>query len=761
MDGVAYRIRASGLVQGVGFRPYVHRVAKSLNLKGYVKNLGGSEVEIFVEGNPSDVDSFLEVLNGKLPPPAFIDELYVKREPPRGFKDFKILKSGKLLSIYSMVPPDIGMCENCLREVTDPSSRWYAYPFNSCAWCGPRFSIIYEVPYDRENTSMRDFPLCKECLEDYTTISNVRRYHVEGISCPRCGPKLRLLDSDGKVIESERPLELAAELIEEGFIVAVKGIGGFHIASLATDDEVVLELRRRKRRPQKPFALMALDMNVVEQISEPTALHKKILELPQKPIVLVPKSESSIISEYVAPGIDTLGIMLAYTPLHYLLLSAIEDRVLIMTSGNRRGLPIVKDVRKALAQLRGIADYYLDHNRVIVNRVDDSVVRLTDGQMSFLRRSRGYAPSWIKLPYKLERKVVALGAHLANTGAVAFDRYLVPTQHIGDMDYIEELEFLEDALDFLLRTYKLRIKESVIASDMHPTYTTTRRAREISEKFSLKWVRVQHHHAHIASVMAERGLGPEAETIGIAIDGVGYGMDGSIWGGEILRVRYESFERLGHLSYLPLPGGDAAVRHPPRIVAGFLIEAMDLEEAKRIMGRIGIKNGLSDEELEIIASQLSTSVKVSSVGRFLDAVSVLLGVCLVRHYEGEPAMKLESAARGGGLVDGLKIEIEEGLIDTRKYLLDLIERVGREPVRDLAYTTLISLGRALGEMADAQCDAYGIDTMAVSGGAAVNDYIIRGIKTSTRKKVITNRLLPPGDGGLSVGQAMVAAFRGG
>ncbi len=759
---VARRVRIVGLVQGVGFRPFVYRIAVLHGLVGYVLNLGGSEVEVWVEGDEREIEGFLRDLYEKKPPPARIEEVYVEEVEPKGFSQFEIRRSGRRVYAFSQIPPDFGMCEHCLREVLDPSSRWYRYPFNSCAWCGPRFSMIYAVPYDRGNTAMRDFPLCSECLREYEDPGNVRRFHAQGISCPKCGPRLTLVDPEGRRLPGD-PIAEAARLVDRGYGVAVKGVGGFHLAALATDDEVVRELRRRKRRPQKPFALMALDEDVVREIAAPTEAHLELMRGPERPIVLVPKRPRSPVSDLVAPGLGELGVMLAYTPLHYLLLSETRDKFLIMTSGNPPGLPIVKDNREALEKLRGIADYFLLHNREIVNRVDDSVVRLTDREPMLIRRARGYAPAWFKLPFKLRRRVMALGAMLVNTGAVGFDRYVVPTQYVGDCDRVENLEFLEQALEFLRKAY--RLKPEVVVSDAHPRYPTTLLAERMAGEEGVPHVKVQHHHAHVASAMASNKLPLDSEVLGIAIDGVGYGLDGTVWGGEALYASYTRFDRVAHLEYLPLPGGDAATERPARILVGFLAERVGEEEALEEARRLGLVEKLPGGEVEarIAARQAPKAPRCSSMGRFLDAVSALLGVCWLRTYEGEPAMRLEAAARGGGLVGGLRMEYEERdgrlVVLTGEFIESLIELVGREPVRDLAYTAQYLAGKAL---AEAGLEASGARIVVVSGGAAVNDYIVKGIKEAAqgRAKVLMPNGVPAGDGGISLGQVLVAGLLG-
>ncbi len=761
----ALKIRVSGIVQGVGFRPFIYRIAVKNHLKGYVLNLGGSEVEIWIEGESDSLERFLYDLENEKPPPAVLDEIDVVEVRPVGYDGFKILKSGNIVSKYSMIPPDIGICDHCLKEILDPSSRWYRYPFNSCAWCGPRFTVMRKVPYDRENTSMIEFPLCEECSKEYHDPSNIRRYHIQGISCPKCGPKVFLLDRSGALIDVKDPIVESAKIVDEGGIIAIKGLGGFHIAALASDDDIVSLLRKRKRRPQKPFALMALDLSTVRKISSPTKSHIELLISPQKPIVLIPKKEDTPVSPLVAPGLSTLGIMLPYTGLHYLLLQETRDKYLIMTSGNKKGLPISKTIEDALRELKDFVDYFLVHDREIVNRADDSVVRLSNDEPMFLRRSRGYAPKWIKTPFKFDRVVVAMGAQIANVGAVAFDHYIVPTQYIGDMENYQVLKYLEEALSFLVKSYKLDLKNAVFVSDMHPAYDTTRLAKEWALEHGGEHVTVQHHHAHITSVMASLGLKPESGVIGIAIDGVGYGADGNIWGGEVMYVEYGKYVRLAHLEYQPMPGGDRATRYPSRIALGIIAEKLGNDYALKYAEKLDLYRGLPyrEKELQMILFQLSSSPRTSSIGRFLDSVSALLGVCYTRTYEGEPAIKLEDYAFGGSILDDLTIEVNNNgkgaVILTGDLFLGILERMKKDSRRDLAFTVQYRLGYALGSTAREFLKEYNAEMVIVSGGAAVNEIIMKGVYDAVRdKKIVRPLTLPPGDGGLSTGQASIANF---
>ncbi len=762
------RITVVGIVQGVGFRPFVYRAAIMSGVKGYVRNMGGSEVEIRVEGSREHVARFMQLFFEMLPPPARLEEVEVVEEPLEGFEKFSILPSAKILGKRSMIPPDIGICPNCLKEVLDPKSRWYKYPFNSCAWCGPRFSMMYRVPYDRENTAMNDFPLCPDCRGDYEDPWNTRRFHAQGISCPRCGPTLWLAYRNGEKLEVRDPLRETARLLDEGNIVAIKGLGGFHIAALATDDEVVSRLRERKRRPSKPFALMALDSRVVEKIALLPPAARRLLESPEKPIVLLPLREDSPVSPLVAPGLDTVGVMLPYTALHYMVLRDTRDKFLIMTSGNKRGKPMCIDEECAYRELAGFVDYFLLHNRRIVNRVDDSVVRLTAGEPTFLRRGRGYAPVWIRVPLRFSRPVVAFGAELQTAGAVAFEDKVVLTQYIGDADDYDVLEDLDRYLEFFVKTYNIDPSSAVLVVDKHPNYASRRLGEGWAEKHGATLVEVQHHHAHAVSVMADHKLLPGEGVVAITIDGMGYGDDGMIWGGEVLEVEDGRYRRIGHLRYQAQPGGDVATRYPVRMLVGILSTFMEESEILSLLRSKGLLDGLrwGEKEARIAFLQASEgrSPLTSSTGRILDAAAALLKVCLERTYEGEPAMKLEAYARGGSLVDGVEapLRVEGGtfIVDTSRLFESLLEHIDADP-RSLAYTVHCRLGEALGEIAYTSKHARRRGVVYLSGGAAVNDHIVAAIRDTLSARGVQVKLprrVPPGDGGIALGQAVIAAL---
>lgn len=545
------RVVVVGLVQGVGFRPFIHRIAVKSGVKGYVRNIGGSEVEIWIEGSKENIEKFFQYFVDEIPPTAIIEEIHIFEERLRGFNTFRIEKSLNSMFKRSAIPPDIAICRDCLREVLDPNNRRYRYAFNSCAWCGPRYSMMYRVPYDRENTSMAKYKLCNLCYSEYTDINNVRRYHAQGISCPIDGPRLYLYTSNRELVSCDDPLSEVAKLINEGYIVAIKGIGGYHIACLATDDDVVQKLRKRKKRPTKPFAIMALNIDIIEKLVyvEPP-IARQILESPQRPIVLLPKREDSPVSPYVSPGMDVEGVFLPYTALHYLILAETKDKFAIMTSGNIHGEPMCRDEECVFSKLSSVVDYVLIHDREIVHRVDDSVLRFTDGEPVIIRRSRGYAPLWIRTSKHLSKPAIAFGAHLQTAGAIAFEDKIVLTPFIGDLDSVEALNDLVYELEFLIKSYNIDVSSSRIVVDKHPEYMSRTIAFEYVEKYGSELIEIQHHYAHILSVLADHSHSidlDDGDIVGIAIDGVGYGDDGAIWGGEIIAVGIDSYKRIAHL----------------------------------------------------------------------------------------------------------------------------------------------------------------------------------------------------------------------
>ncbi len=757
----------------MGFRPFIYRIAKESNVRGYVRNCGGAEVEIHIEGTREEITKFFRLFWREKPESFIIDRIHVYKAEYVGYEDFKILKSSEVRYKRSAIPPDFSVCDECVREILNVNDRRrFRYAFNSCVVCGPRFSMMFNTPWDRENTAMRDFPLCEYCLSEYTDPNNIRRFHAQGISCSLCGPKLWLVDRDGEKIETEDPIRETAKLINEGYIVAIKGIGGFHIACLASDDDVVLRLRNRKRRPKKPFAVMVFDIETGRKLAHIDEQAEKILKSIQKPIVLLPMREDAPLSKYVAPGLAHVGIFLPYTPLHYMLLMEVKDRFAIMTSGNVHGKPMCISNEEALEKLRDIVDYFLLHNREIVNRVDDSVLRISNGRAILIRRSRGYAPYWIRVPIKIpeDTYVISLGALLQNTGAIMFDDKVVLTQYIGDCDDLDTLQDLKKYLFRIMNMLRIEINEkTVIVSDLHPQYDTTILAEEISREYNIPHVKVQHHWAHITSAMADLGISPDREVIGIAIDGVGYGEDGNIWGGEIMIATYSRYVRIGHLRYVKMIGGDLATEYPARMVLSYLSEIYGIEEACRTMNKLKLTRYLKygEDELEILEKVYHRErTYTSSTGRFLDAVSTLLGICGRRTYEGEPAMELEAAGLKARRRDldihfPIRREGDRYIIDTVEAFRQILDYyISGYPIEEIAYSTMYWLGRAFGRLCKL-VSSRRLNIIVLSGGAAVNEIIMRGIEdeiVNSNLKLLLPTKVPVNDGGISLGQAVIAGL---
>ncbi len=730
----AYRIIFSGIVQGVGFRPFIFRIATKSGVYGYVRNLGGSEVEVKIIGKEENIGKFMSFFFTKLPPPAKIEKIIIEDSQIEDVKEFKILKSGNIIKESGEIPPDLSVCDECMREVLDEKNRHYRYPFNSCAYCGPKFSIMYKLPYDRENTSMRDFPMCEYCKKEYEDPENERRFDAQGISCPICGPKLFLEDINGEKIEGEDPISLTGKLIEEGKIVAIKGIGGFHIAADPFNDDVILKLRERKKRPQQPFALMSISVDTIKKYADISKIEEELLTSPERPIVLLKKQRE--LSKYISPGLDRDGFFLFYTPLHYLLLDSLKSKISVMTSGNIHGLPMCINEDCVKEKLKGVVDYILYHNRKIIHRVDDSVIRLSAGRAMMLRRSRGFAPTWIRISKKVE-PVISLGAELQNAGAIAFDDKVILTPYVGDTDKIENLEELEKNIRFLINSYS--IKPKYIIADKNPAYQSLRLARKFSEEFSAEIYRVQHHLAHGLSVAAEYGI---EEGIIIAIDGIGYGDDGNAWGGEVIKFEGNKYSREYHLKYVNYAGGDINARKIDRMLALFLSNFLSWEE-------IGKYTKLSEKELRVLQIQSkNSSLLTSSVGRFLDSVSALLDVCHERTYEGEPAIKLEAIARGKILDFQFPIRGREiDTVEAFKWILG--NNLKKE---DIAATIQYKLGEALAKAAE----KLNPEKVLVSGGAAVNEWILKGIMDNL--EALTPTKVPAGDGGIALGQSYFKAL---
>jgi len=752
-------VRVTGIVQGVGFRPFIYRMAVENRLKGYVRNRGDAGVEVVLEGGEDSINNFLRDLREKKPPLAQIYEVAVTPLKGRNEYDrFTIYRSSEEAeSSGSVIPPDVAICDECLKELRDPKDPRHDYFFITCTDCGPRYTVIERLPYDRENTTMRDFPMCSLCRREYADPLN-RRFHAQTIACPECGPRVSLTTKEGEAIELDDPIREAGRLVSEGALVAVKGYGGFHVAASTTEDDPLIRLRDVKHRKEKPFAIMAWSLEAVRTFAEYSQKEAELLTSHTRPIVLLKKRRDFYLSDLIAPGLHNVGVMLPYTALHYMLFDAVKDPAFVMTSANPPDQPIIKDDGEALRDLGGVVDYFLFHNRRIAHRCDDSVMRVHDERQVFLRRSRGYAPAPIVLRERAESCVVGLGGELNNTACILLGDKAFVSPHVGDVENVETRDFLEETVKHLI--HLTNSKPEVVACDLHPKFVTTKLAQEMAEENHWELVQVQHHYAHIAALMAEYHA---KEVVGISCDGYGYGLDGEAWGGEILLCSRDSrsFRRLAHLQEQPLIGGDLATRYPLRVAAGMLHKQVDVE-SWLLENRQHFPHG--ESEVQVILRQLEkggNTIQTTSCGRVLDAVAAVLGVCYERTYEGEPAMKLESSAMKGR--DGLKLEpiIKSDILDTTSILLEVFENREKYSKEDLAYSAHAYLAEGLATVALEKALENSVKTIGFSGGVACNEILamtVRKIVESAGLKFLTHEAVPPGDGGLSFGQAVAAIF---
>lgn len=760
-------IEVRGIVQGVGFRPFVYNLATSLGLSGYVFN-SSSGVTIEIEGGGSELERFLHVLRDSPPLLAEITEIRCTEVRARGDTEFVILSSRHEAGEFALVSPDAGTCADCWREFGDPANRRYGYPFTNCTHCGPRYTIIEDVPYDRASTTMAAFTMCPACQREYDDPRD-RRFHAQPNACAVCGPSLELVRAGTPVADcrftdtdSLATVRRARALLHKGGILAAKGLGGFLLACDAANDEAVRELRRRKRRPDKPFAVMVRDIAGVRAVCELGPENEASLGHVRRPIVILPERKGAALSGEVAPGCSTLGVMLPYTPLHYMLFSdspetESEFRALVMTSGNRSEEPIVVQNAAAMRELGGIADWFLLHNRDIGTRVDDSIVRPFEGHDRVLRRARGFAPLSIDLGFKME-EVLAFGGELKNTFCLTRDRYAILSQHIGDLDNYETIEFFEETLRKLKHLFRLR--PIVVAHDLHPGYRSTRMAMasEIERKIG-----VQHHHAHIASCMAENGL--DGRVIGVAMDGTGYGTDGAVWGGEFLLADFGGFERRAHLRYVGLPGGDAAVRQPWRMALSYLRDSLGGGE---MPAELGCFQGVPERHVELVKGMLARgvqTVETSSCGRLFDAVAALTGLRTEVSFEGQAAIALEEAAERG-VEERYRFDLGEGapmIVDFRQTIVEVLRDMstGRR-VGEISARFHNTLSAAIVEVCCRIRTDDGANRVCLSGGTFQNLLLLERTVIDLRRRgfgVFLHAMVPANDGGISLGQAVIANRR--
>ncbi len=777
------RIHITGIVQGVGFRPFVYNLAMSLALKGWVKNTSAG-VEIEVDGEKDILDSFLQKLRDDAPALSRIDGFTASFRPANGFTSFDIIHSESIPSAFQPISPDVSICEDCLRELFDPADRRYLYPFINCTNCGPRFTIIKDIPYDRPFTTMSGFPLCPDCEREYKDPTN-RRFHAQPVACPICGPQVWLESRNTQhairntqyATHNDAILE-TRRMLADGNILAIKGLGGFHLACDATNSTAVTELRARKLRVDKPFALMMPDLETVERHCFVSDAERELLQSTARPIVLLKRRPESNIAKEVAPNQDWVGIMLPYTPLHYLLFTDHSSLItaLVMTSGNLSEEPIATDNDEARKRLSNLADAFLMHNRDIHIRCDDSVVRVFSDQSSEvsdstrksstdhwslttlpLRRSRGYSPFPVKLPFDVPQ-ILAAGSELKNTFCITNKNYAFLSHHIGDMENYETLKSFEQGVEHFEKLF--RVKPEAIACDMHPNYLATRYALERAERENLPIFNIQHHHAHVAACMAEHGLDGTRPVIGISFDGTGYGEDGAIWGGEILVADYKSYQRAAHLEYFPLPGGDAAIKRPARTALA-LLWSLGLEWDERLAPVLEF----CAEDQVTLRMQLEKKINTpmtSSIGRLFDAAAALAGGRQKVNYEGQAAIEFEA------LVDDAEAEsysfgLSQGQVQVRgvveALLKDSAAGVHISKISARFHNGLANVLRVA--MTGIRRDS-GINEVILSGGVWQNITLLRrtlALLDGEGFKVYIHREVPTNDGGLSLGQAVIAAIR--
>ncbi len=762
-------ISVRGIVQGVGFRPFVYALARRRGLAGLVRN-DAEGVHIEAEGPPEELELFVREVKEEAPPLAVVETVAWRPVAVRREREFRIEESREGVRRRALISPDVATCEDCLEELFDPADRRYRYPFTNCTNCGPRFTITRSVPYDRAMTTMARFEMCPECQREYDDPSD-RRFHAQPNACPACGPRVRLLDRSGQELYDELgdPILHTAQLLRGRTIVAVKGLGGYHLACDPFDEEAVRTLRGRKVRQDKPFGLMARDLAQVRELCRVGPKEEALLSSPARPIVLLERREDDEVAEEVAPRQKTLGVMLAYTPLHHLLLCD-AGIPLVMTSGNRSDEPIAYRDEEAFEQLGDIADYFLVHDRPVHMRTDDSVMRVAEREVYPIRRSRGYAPAPLAVTEGFGRHVLACGGELKNTFCVAKERHAFLSHHIGDLENYETLLSFREGIEHYCRLFD--VQPELVAYDLHPEYLSTKYARELEEA-GLPAVGVQHHHAHVASCLADNERPDEERVIGVALDGTGYGTDGAVWGGEFFEgsIR-DGFVRRGHLEYAPLPGGASAIREPWRMALAQLIALYGEEEVMRLPLELVREAGERNVRLisRLVERKLNTP-PTSSAGRLFDAVAALVGVPGSRRttYEGQAAVELELAADGPASRSypfRLRPEGEGWVVETRRILAGVVGDLlaGRE-----AGEISIRFHRTMAEVVVAGCEwmreAGEVGAVALSGGTFQNLLLLEQVVELLSGKgfaVYRHRRVPTNDGGLALGQAVLAdrLFRG-
>lgn len=797
MPSVAMRLSIRGVVQGVGFRPFIYRIAVRSGLRGYVTNTPGS-VTVHLEGEPGAIRRFRELFREELPPAARVARIMERRVAREGFSGFAIEKSEQAGTVLSTIPPDIALCPACLRELSDPNDRRFGYPFINCTGCGPRFTIVGRLPYDREHTSMSVFPLCARCRREYEDPGD-RRFHAEPNACPDCGPSLSVATREGKPVATDDPVGYVSDALRSGKIVAVRGLGGFHLAADATNEEAVRRLRERKHREEKPFAVMVTDLAAARSLARLSKADEAILSSPSAPILLLDTLESARLAPSVAPGLANIGLFLPYTPLHRLLLDRL-NLPLVMTSGNATDEPIATGNEEAVERLSGIADLFLLHNREIVQRSDDTVVRRIGGKIYPIRRARGFVPAPVLIRQKPQNRdvpqnftsddknrdvlknssnaaepsnyltirnvpgikklgVAGLGGELKSTFCILKEGFAYLSQHLGDLDQVPVREFYKETFDFFRRF--LDVELSAVCRDLHPAYFTTSFAETLSAGRILS---LQHHKAHLYALLAESGF--HGKAVGVSFDGTGYGEDGAIWGGEFFAIDGMEMKRAAAFDYFPLQGGDASVREPWRTAVGFLHETFGPAEA----GRIAASRfpDIAPERIGLLVDAISKKVNVassSSCGRLFDAASALAGVCRRATYEGQAAMLLEGCIQSGRGTGTYPYTIRDGSerlgIDWKNLIAGIVSDANAgTPAPLIARKFHDTVAGIVLEVSVRLAEGTGAGHVLLSGGVFQNVYLLRKLLAGFRErklKTLIHREVPANDGGISLGQAYFAA----
>ncbi len=758
MASVSYHIHINGIVQGVGFRPFIFSLASDHNLLGWVRN-SASGVDIEVSGSQREIRSFIDKIPNQAPPLAQIDSIAFENIDNKIFFDFKIIPSKNTDSDFIPVSPDVAICGQCQSEMFNPHNRRYRYPFINCTNCGPRFTIIREIPYDRPLTTMAGFKMCLDCREEYENPRN-RRFHAQPVACSVCGPHVWLELAPGEIDSlGEDAIQKARELLINGKILAVKGLGGFHLACDATNPIAVNKLRARKHRPAKPFALMAFNLGNIQKHVMTTPGAEKLLTSPHAPIVLLTKKEGSNITNAVAPGQSRLGFMLPYTPLHLLLLEPSEDfpETLVMTSGNLSEEPIIRENKIARVRLEGIADALLLHNRPIQTRIDDSVFTVFDEKPYPVRRARGYAPNPIRLANDLP-EVLAVGPQMKNTFCLTRDKYAFLSHYIGEMENWETYKDFQKAVTHYQTLF--RIQPEAIGYDLHPDYLSTKYALEITQSDQLPGYPIQHHHAHLAAGMMEKGLKPETQVAGLIFDGTGYGTDAAIWGGEVLIGNCLDFKRAYHLKYVPLAGGDLAIQKPARMALSTLW-AYGIKWREDLAPFMSITSVERDALKNQLEKKINT-IPTSSMGRLFDVVSSLIGLRQSITYEAQAAIELEALADANEMgyypwrIEGKEINVKPILDSILKDLANLVEK---PIISSRFHNTIAKLSLNIAQVIRRE---YNIDHFVLSGGVWQNQLLLERTVSLFNKngiKALVHEQMPPNDGCVAFGQALITAYR--